>query len=70
MDGDEHLYSHGVKDTYTRLTWDTSRDDHDIRPSEGLFEPIIGWEVANDLSRRGDMTKVCCNSRSVHDIVK
>jgi hypothetical protein len=56
--------------TYTRLTGDTGRDDYDICPSEGLFEPIIRWEVADNLGRSRDVTEICCNARSVHDIVK
>jgi hypothetical protein len=58
VDGDQRQYNHGMWNTYAGLTGDTGWNDHDIRPSEGLFEPIIRWEVANDVGWSGDMTEV------------
>ena len=56
--------------TYPRFPRNSGGDNDDVGTSKSLLEPIIGREVADDLSRSGNVGEVGCDSRSVDDIVK
>lgn len=52
------------------LTWDSSRNDHDVRPGQRLLHAIVGWEVAVDLRDGRDVGEICGDTGGVDDIVE
>lgn len=58
------------RDTYSGLSWNTSRDDNNIGTRQSLLQAIIRGKIAFNFGRGGYVGKIGSNTGSVYDIVE